>query len=214
ARAEPPSHAEPRMGAVDDRPRPGLLFAAFEHAVARVPVDRVRRQPRAGQRDRQPASGRAVRSPQRGQRGGAHRPQLPVGAAVRRGRAPGEARHRHRALRVRRRAGRAAEHEARADRQLAAPRAGRARQALGAPGAAGGGRAPGPHVRAERDRAGLQRLPDHHRAGRLGARAGAVGARVDLPPAGRHHPRPEHDRDQRRRAAAGARRGRGGAGRI
>ena len=47
-----------------------------------VPVDRLLRQPRAGQRDRRPRSRRAVRAPQRRQRGRAHRPQLPVGAAV------------------------------------------------------------------------------------------------------------------------------------
>ena len=52
--------------------------------------------------------GRAVRAPQRRQRGRAHRSELPVGAAVRGRRAEGRARHRLRPLRLRRRAGGAA----------------------------------------------------------------------------------------------------------
>ena len=44
-----------------------------------VPVDRLLRQPRAGEPDRRPAARRAVRPPQRRQPGRAHRPQLPVG---------------------------------------------------------------------------------------------------------------------------------------
>ena len=56
---------------------------------------------------------------------GAHRPQLPLRAAVRGRRAEGQARDRLRPLRLRRRQGGARGHAPRADRQLAAPRAGR-----------------------------------------------------------------------------------------
>jgi carbonic anhydrase len=56
-------------------------------------------------------------------------------------------------------------------RQLAAPRAGCGRQARGLSGhRAARGRRPHAPVRAERDRAGQQRLPDHRAPGCLGAR--------------------------------------------
>ena len=102
---------------------------ALAPAVAHLPVDRLRRQPRARQPDRRPAAGRHLRAPEHRQHGGAHRPQLPVGHAVRGGHPQGEARHRRRPLRLQRRAGRAAPRARRARRQLAAPRAGRAREA-------------------------------------------------------------------------------------
>ena len=119
--------------------------------------------------------GRDLRAPQRRQRRGAHRPQLPVGAAVRGRRAEGEARHRLRPLRLRRRAVRAAQRPARPDRQLAAPRPGRAAASTCAmmDSIAGRARQSRPAVRAQRHRAGGQRLPDDRRAGRLGARPGA-----------------------------------------
>ena len=69
-----------------------------------VHVDRLRRQPRAGQRDHRPRPRRGLRAPQRGQRGGALRPERAVDHPVR-GRAPqGRAHHRRRPLRLRRRA--------------------------------------------------------------------------------------------------------------
>ena len=105
----------------------GLLPAPRRAAEPALPVDRLLGQPRAGQRDRRPAAGRAVRPPQRRQRRRPHRPQLPVGAAVRGRRAARRARDRRRALRLRRHPRRAGGQAARAHRQLAAPRAGRRR---------------------------------------------------------------------------------------
>ena len=80
-----------------------ILLPPRRPAGTRLPVDRLRRQPRARERDRGPAAGRAVRPPQRRERRRAHRPQLPVGAPVRRRGASGRARHRLRSLRLWRR---------------------------------------------------------------------------------------------------------------
>ena len=143
--------------------RPGLLREARAAAGAAIPVDRLLRQPRAGERDRRPAAGRAVRAPQRRQRRRAHRPQLPVGDAVR-GRRAARCEHiivcgHYGCGGVQRRAARRAAlglvdnwlrhvqdvaREARRRARRACRREPRAR----------------PSVRAERDRAGRERLPD------------------------------------------------------
>ncbi len=149
-----------RAWAADRVKRDPTFFTRLEKtAGAGVPVDRLLRQPRAGQRDRRPRSRRAVRAPQRRQRRRAHRPQLPVGAAVRGRRAEGEARDRLRPLRLRRHPRRAGARVARPDRQLAAPRAGR-RSAIteaSCDAIADADSARRSAVRAERDRAGAQR---------------------------------------------------------
>ena len=68
---------------------------------------------------------------------------------------------------------------ARADRQLAAPRDRTSREKHAGELAVARRRAPiRPAVRAERRRAGRQRLPDDDRAGRVGARPGAHRARL------------------------------------
>jgi predicted GNAT family acetyltransferase len=61
-----------------------VLHQAVAPANAAVPVDRLLRFARAGERDRRPAAGRDVRASQRRQRRRAHRSQLPVGDPVRR----------------------------------------------------------------------------------------------------------------------------------
>ena len=61
-----------------------VLPASGRAAGAALPLDRLLRQPRAGERDHRHRSGRALRAPQRREPRRAHRPQLPVGAAVRR----------------------------------------------------------------------------------------------------------------------------------
>ena len=83
--------------------------------------------------------------------------------------------------------------------QLAAPRAGCPPEARGA-GRGGAQRRRGAStaVRAQRDRAGRQRLPDHDRARRVGPRAAAVGARLGLRPGGRTAARPLDNRDRAR----------------
>ncbi len=58
-------------------------------------------------------------------------------------------------------------------------------------------------VRAERHRAGGQRLPDHHRARGLGARPAARGARLGLRHPGRAAEGPRHHGDGFRRSAQG-----------
>src|SRR5207248_904060 len=73
-----------------------------------VLLDRLFRQPGAGQPDRRHVAGRALRPSQRRQRRRPHRSQLPLGAPVCRRRPQGPARHRLRALRLRRRPGGAA----------------------------------------------------------------------------------------------------------
>ena len=55
------------------------------------------------------------------------------------------------------------------------------------------GRAARPALRAERRRAGRERLPDDDRRGRLGARPGAHGARARLRARGRPSARPRRD---------------------
>ena len=79
--------AQPRLGGGDGRDGPRILRRARRAPVSRVPVDRLLRQPGAGEPDRRPRAGRRVRPPQRRERRRAHRPQLPLGAAVR-GRRP------------------------------------------------------------------------------------------------------------------------------
>ena len=101
-----------------------------------------------------PAAGRAVRAPQRRQRGRALRPERAVRDAVRGRRAEGPAHHRRRPLRLRRRARRAAGPARRPGRQLAAPRAGRAQQHRAWLDDLARGPASGRPVRAQRDRAG------------------------------------------------------------
>ena len=127
--SESPVREQPGLGRRDDRARARLLRAPVAAAGAAVPVDRLLGQPGARQPDRRPAARRDVRPSQRRQRGGAHRPELPVGHPVRGGGAPRRAHHRLRALRLRRRPGGPARRETGADRQLAAARPGRAAQA-------------------------------------------------------------------------------------
>ena len=178
---------QPGMGRANSPPGSRVFRQALAPAVAHLPVDRLRRQPRARQPDRRLAAGRHLRASQSRQHGGAHRSQLPVGHAVR-GRHPqGQAHHRRRPLWMQRRAGGHAPLARRPRRQLAAPRAGRAREARAfARRLRQRRRRGGPSVRAERHRAGRERLPDHDRARRLGARPGVVRARLDL----RHRRRP------------------------
>ena len=78
----------------------GILQTPGGPAGAGIPVDRLLRQPRAGQRDRRSRSGRVVCPSQRRQPRTAAGRQLPVGAAVRRRRHQGEAHHRRRSLRL------------------------------------------------------------------------------------------------------------------
>ncbi len=99
----------------------GLLQAARAPAGAGVSVDRLLRQPGAGQRDRRPRSRRAVRPPQRRQPRPAAGRQLPLRAAVRRRRDQGEAHHGGRPLRLRRRRRGGGRQAARPGRPLAAP---------------------------------------------------------------------------------------------
>ena len=135
--------------------------------------------------------GRAVRPPKHRQRRGAHGPELPLGDAVRGRCAEGEAHHRLRALRLQRRAGRAPLRPDRAGRQLAAARAGRRREAPGLrPRGRRGDGEDEPPLRAERHRAGGQRLPDDDPARRLGTGPGGDRARLDLRAEGRLHPEP------------------------
>ena len=161
-----------RWAAETEAARAGLLHQAAAAAGAAVPVDRLRRQPRAGQRDPRPAAGRRVRAPQRRQRGRALRPQRAVGDAVRDRHAAGAAHHRRRPLRLRRRDGGAAQ-----PRASASPTTGCATCRTCATSTATWlaacpttSAAPERAVRAERARAGAQRLRDHRGAGRLGAR--------------------------------------------
>ncbi len=187
---------QPRVVAAHAPQRSRVLRAPVAPAVAPLPVDRLRRQPGAGQRDRRPAARRTLRPPQRRQRGGAERPQLPVRDAVRGRRAQGGAHHRVRPLRVQR-GERGAREPPRGPRgQLAAPRAGRPSQARGARRCRDAhGATHRPPVRAQRDRAGRQRLPDHDRGRRLGPRPAAVRARLGIRARGRTRARPPDDRD-------------------
>ena len=155
---------QPRMGRGRSCRQDPEFFAKLSRQQSpQLPVDRLRRQPRAGQPDRRLAAGRDLRPSQHRQHGGAHRPELPVGHAVR-GRHPqGQAHHRRRPLRLQRRAGGVARRARRSRRQLAAARAGRAREARAraACDCASEGAAARPALRAERHRAGAERLPDH-----------------------------------------------------
>ena len=108
---------------------PQFFAALAERQAPGVPVDRVLGQPRPREPDRRARARRRVRPPQRRQRRRPHRPQLPVGAAVRGRRPRREARDRVRPLRLRRRPGGARGLASRVDRQLAAPRDGRPREA-------------------------------------------------------------------------------------
>ena len=109
-------------------------------------------------------AGRGLRPPQHRQRGRAHRPQLPVGDPVRGRRAQGRAHPRRRPLRLRRRA-----REPAPARASAWPTTGCAMSATSPRSTRAAGRrstrqrTPRPPVRAQRDRAGAERLPDHHR---------------------------------------------------
>ena len=169
-------------GPTRSAPGSGILRQAVAPAVAQLPVDRLRRQPRAGEPDRGPAARRRLRPSQHREHGGAHRPQLPVGHAVR-GRHPqGQTCHRGRPLRLQRRAWRRC-----GARASASPTTGcatcrtctrstsTARRAC--PSEIAGIR---PAVRAQRHRAGRQRLPDDDRARCVGARPGAERPRLDL----------------------------------
>ena len=87
---------------------------------------------------------------------------------------------------------------ARPRRQLAAARPGRPHSTRDWPATAAEARADRA-LRAERARAGAQRLRDDRRAGRLGARPGAHRPRLDLRPARRPAEGPEHHRGAVRR---------------
>ena len=183
---------------------PGFFQSLTAQQSPGLPVDRLFRQPRARQRDRRAHAGRAVRASERRQRGGPHRPQLPVGAAVRRRRAEGGARHRLRPLRLRRRARGVLALVAGLDRQLAAPRPGRARSPRRRDRRAARRRpANRAAVRAQRDRSGAQRLPDDDRPGRVAARTAPRRPRLDLRRRRRPAPRSALHDQQRRRARAG-----------
>ena len=92
-----------RWAAATEARSPGFFTPAAGAAGAAVPLDRLRRQPRAGQRADRPAAGRGVRAPQRRQRGRPRRPELPLGGPVRGRRAAGAAHHRRRPFALRRR---------------------------------------------------------------------------------------------------------------
>ena len=81
-----PLRPQPRLGRRDGARRARASSPACTQAAeAQVHVDRLLRQPRAGQPDHRPGAGRGVRAPQRGQRGGALRPERAVGHPVRGG---------------------------------------------------------------------------------------------------------------------------------
>jgi hypothetical protein len=103
----PPVRFQPRL--VATRCARSIRAISRSSRTCRRPstVDRLLGFAGAGQRDRRPAAGRGLRPSQCRQRGGAHRPQLPVGDPVRHRRAQGQAHHGGRPLRLRRRQGRA-----------------------------------------------------------------------------------------------------------
>ena len=78
----------------DDLTRQTRRLAAGIDPASRLPLDRMLRQPRAGERDRQPHAGRTVRPPQHRQRRRPRRSQLPLHHSVRCRRAPGRTHHR------------------------------------------------------------------------------------------------------------------------
>src|SRR3546814_16424151 len=67
--------------------------------------------------------------------------------------------------------------------QLDPPRGRRRAEARDAAGRLPGRAARQPPVRTQRDRAGRERVPDHRRAGRLGARAETIGTWLGVQPA-------------------------------
>ena len=170
-------------------------------------MDRLRRQPGAGERAGRPPARRAVRAPQRRQRGGARRSQLPLGDPVRGRRAAGPAHHRRRPFALRRRDGGAPGPPRRPGRQLAALRPGRPQPAQRLAGHGRRGASRRRARRAQRHRSGAPRLRDHGRARRLGTRPGAGRSRLVLRPGQRPAQRPALHRDQPRRRGDGVRRG-------
>ena len=79
-----------RWAAKMEAARPGFFTGLLEAAGAAVPVDRLRGQPRAGERAGGPRAGRAVRPSQRRQRRRPLGPELPLGDPVRGRRARGQ----------------------------------------------------------------------------------------------------------------------------
>ena len=178
---------------------PGILPAPVAVAGAEIPVDRLLRLARARQPDHGPGARRGFRPPQHRQCHGPYRPQLHVGDPVRRGRAEDRAHPGSRPLRLRRRECGAAGCAHRPGRQLDPPRRRRRPEACGAAGKLRPCAAQRSPVRTQRDRAGGERVPVHGRAGCLGTRAEAVGARLGLQPAGWLRARAGHGRGIRRR---------------
>ncbi len=174
------------MGRADQGRRSRFLRHPLRPAGAGIPLDRLLRQPGAGEPADGTVAGGCVRPPQRRQPGGAHRLQLSVRAAICGRGAQGEAHHRLRPLRLWWRQGGDAEPGAGAHRQLAAQHQGRLLQIQ---------RTARCHrrrawalrlsVRAERGRAGGQRLPYHHHPERLAQGSGAGGTWLDLRHQGR-----------------------------
>ena len=78
-----PVRQQPRVVRASAPQRSGVLSAPFAAAAAAVPVDRLRGQPRARERDRRPPARRALRPSQRRERRRPQRPELPFGDAVR-----------------------------------------------------------------------------------------------------------------------------------
>ncbi len=120
AHAGSPEGQQSCLGGAESRRRQRLLRAPREPAGAGVFVDRLLRQPGAGQRNRRPRPRRIVRASQRRQPRSAPGRQLSVRAAVRRRCLEGQARHRGRALRLRRREGGGGRRAPRPRRPLAA----------------------------------------------------------------------------------------------
>ena len=179
---------QPRVGPPHRRCRSRLLSLAVARSRRPSTLDRLLGQPRAGQRDRRPRSPASCSSTATSPTSSSHTDlnclsvlQFAVDVLK------VEARHRLRALRLRRRArGAGRRSVARPDRQLAAARAGRARRTN-----AEAGRDPDVDARIDRlcELNVIEQVPnvcaDDDRAGRVAAGAGAGGARLDLRPARR-----------------------------
>mmetsp|Transcript_26227 Transcript_26227/g.61968 ORF Transcript_26227/g.61968 Transcript_26227/m.61968 type:complete len:261 (-) Transcript_26227:4329-5111(-) len=185
-----------------------LFHQPARPAGAAVPVDRLCRQPRAGQRDPRPVARRCLRAPQCRERGRAQRHERAVGDAVRDRPAAGPPRDGGGPLRLRRRARGTARPARGRGGQLDPPRAGRAQEAPCLAGHTGGRHreAAGP-VRAQCAGAGPERLRDHRGPGRLGPQPDRGGARLGLWPAQRPARRPRDDRAQCRGGGTGLRTG-------
>mmetsp|Transcript_38561 Transcript_38561/g.96602 ORF Transcript_38561/g.96602 Transcript_38561/m.96602 type:complete len:207 (-) Transcript_38561:168-788(-) len=154
------------MGSLQAREGPRLLQAAGHHAAPQDPLDRVLRRPRPRQHHLRAHHGRYVCAAQHCQHGRRHRRQRHVRHAVRRRLPPGPPHRRVRALRLRRRARRAPQHEPRvAPRELAAQHPRRAEAPpRGAQGHTDPGGAREAPRRAQRHRAVLEHLQERARA--------------------------------------------------